>query len=220
MNMENKNYIIYKAQNTLTRECYIGATTKSIEIRKYDHYLKSKNGSLIFFHKALKTYGVENFNWSVIDIASTNNELAEKETKHIEYYNSIHNGYNSVKGSNIKKSVYQFDINTHELINSFEDLASAANKVNASKKSISDVCLNYNTTCKGYFWSYSSSLVLSSNFDKRKKAVKQFSLDGVFLTNYDSAAKASAITGVSKTCITRCCRGERPKSGGFIWNYL
>jgi hypothetical protein len=56
--------------------------------------------------------------------------------------------------------------------------------------------------------------------DIRRKAVNKISLDGNLIDSYESASEASRITGISKTCIARCCRGERESSGGFIWRYL
>ena len=47
----------------------------------------------------------------------------------------------------------------------------------------------------------------------------QFDLTGMELAKYNSASEASRKTGISKTCITRCCRGERKNSGGYIWEY-
>ena len=44
-------------------------------------------------------------------------------------------------------------------------------------------------------------------------------LDGHILYEYKSVAEASRQTGVSKTCISKVCRGERKGSGGFLWRY-
>jgi hypothetical protein len=66
---------------------------------------------------------------------------------------------------------------------------------------------------------YSSTLEPSSSLDLRKKTVNQISLKGEFIACYESASEASRKTGVSKTCITRCCRKEREHSGGFLWEY-
>lgn len=214
------NYIIYKVENIFTNEVYIGATTKTLDERRNDHLLKSMNDSNVYFHKALNAFSSEAFVWTVIDTAYSTNELAKKETDYIYLYDSLKNGYNSDKGGGIKKTVYQFNIETGVLINSYEDLSSAANAVSANNKSISNACLHYNKTCKGYVWSYSSTLELSSTFDERKKTVSQSSLTGDFIISYESASDASRKTGLSKTCITRCCRGERKQSGGFLWEYI
>ena len=220
--MENtiNTYIIYRAHNTFTGESYIGATTKTIEERKIDHLRKSNNGLGSYFQEAIGTYGSDAFNWEQIDTATTVNELAEKEAEYILKYNSLYKGYNSNKGSGgFKKKVYQYCLVTGEILNSYDDLTSAATAVNATKKSISNVCLHIDRTCKGFYWSYSDTDNPKNNIDLRKKQVIQFDLTGIELTKYNSASEASRKTGVSKTCITRCCRGEREQSGGYIWEY-
>lgn len=213
------NYIVYKAENTFTGKVYIGATSKSIEARINDHLIKSNNGSNIDFHQAIQTYGLESFTWSEIDTADSANELAEKETNYIFKYNSFQDGYNSDKGGGFKKTVYQFDMKTGKLVNSYIDLENAGNAVNADKRSISSACLGYNKFCQGFLWSYSSTLDVSLIADLRKKTVNQISLDGEFIASYESVSEASRQTGISKTCISRCCRKEREHSGGFLWKY-
>lgn len=215
--MEEK--IIYKVKNNITNQIYIGATTKSIEERKQDHFQKTLSGSELKFHSAINTYGTNSFVWEQIDTAESIDELAKKEIQYIEEFDTISNGYNSDKGGGFKKTVYQFNIETRDLINYYEDLSSAANAVNVAKTSISNACLHYNKTCKGYIWSYSSKLDINFSIDFRKKTVNQISLDGTFIACYESASEASRQTGMSKTCITRCCRKERQNSGGFLWEY-
>nr|WP_315130336.1 NUMOD1 domain-containing DNA-binding protein [uncultured Flavobacterium sp.] len=214
------NYIVYKAENTVTGEVYVGATSKSLIERKNDHLQKSSKGSDGFFHQAIRTYGSDSFVWTEVDSASSINELAEKETEYIYMYDSFQNGYNSNKGGGFKKTVYQYNVETGELVNSYDDLVSAANAVNANKRSVSNVCLHSNKSCKGYNWSYSSTIESNSIPDLRRKTVNQISLDGKIVASYDSASEASRMTGISKTCISRCCRGEREQTGGFLWEYL
>lgn len=220
MKMENTNFIIYKAQNILTKECYIGATTKSIEERKQDHIQKANTGSSYKFHCGITTTGAENFTWEQLDTASNSNELAEKETKYIYDFKAQEEGYNSDRGGGIQKKIYQFDIKTGTLVSTHDDLQSAAISVNAKSKSISNACLGYNKSCMGFYWSYSDVLNHIEKADKRIKGVSQYSLENEFITDFKSASEASRKTGISKTCITRCCRGERENSGGFIWKYI
>ncbi|MGV1011355.1 MAG: NUMOD1 domain-containing DNA-binding protein [Flavobacterium sp.] len=217
--MEENNYFIYKATNRTTNQCYVGATTKSIKERRQDHFHKSETNNGYKFQNAISTYGKEVFVWEQIDTAKSIDELAKKEIQYIEEFDTISNGYNSDKGGGFKKTVYQFNFETGDLIDYYDDLSIAANAVNASKTSISNACLHYNKTCKGFAWSYSSTLELNSTLDFRKKTVSQFSLDGNFIAYYESASEASRKTGISKTCITRCCRNERLHSGGFLWEY-
>lgn len=217
MKENNNNYIIYKAVNLITNEVYIGATTKSIDERKLDHLQKSDKKVGGYFQEAILTYGIDSFTWEQIDTASTNSELAKKEVHYIQEYNALQNGYNEDRGGGIKKTVYQFNSKTGELINSYESLSQAAEAVDAVKQNISDVCLGIFNTCKGYAWSYHEDYKLFT--DKRKKEVVQFDLNKNFIAKYESLAEASRITNASKTCIARCCRGDRTSTHGFIFEY-
>ena len=213
------NYIIYKAQNELTGEVYIGATTNSMHQRKLDHTERAKRGEQGQFQKAIGTYGPEAFSWTQIDTANSNDELAKKEKEYVIQYDSKENGYNSDSGGGIQKTVYQYAIEEGSLVNTFDCLESAANVVSASKRSISSACIGINNTCKGYYWSYSLSIPFNLQDDRRSKKVIQLDLNGVVIAEYKSVSNASKATGVSKTCISRVCRKERNHSGGFRWSY-
>lgn len=218
--MENtiNNYIIYRAQNTFTGESYIGATTKTIQERKADHLSKADRGIGSCFQEAIATYGAIAFSWEVIDTASTNDELASKEINYILENNTFEEGYNSDRGGGIKKTVYQYNLDG-SLNTTFDDLTTAGSIINVRKQDICRACLNVNNTLGGYLWSYEFKEKFIPEPDSRKKEVIQYSLNGNVLARYISASEASRKTGVSKTCITRCCRGERENSGGFIWKY-
>ena len=211
--------IIYKVINTKTEEAYIGATTKSLNERKIDHIQKSNIGKGYKFHNAISTYGIDSFRWTEIDTASNNNELANKEIKYILEYDALDNGYNSDKGGGIKKTVYKYNLDG-SLNQTFEDLTSASNTIDVRKQDISRACWSVNNTLKGFLWSYEYREPFVPKSDNRKKEVIQYNLNGNVLASYISASEASKKTGISKTCITRCCRGERDQTGGFLWKYI
>lgn len=209
--------IIYKVVNTITDEVYIGATTKSIEERKADHLQKSRKKVDSCFHESIATYGADAFKWEQIDTANSINELAEKEKQYILQYNSKEQGYNSDSGGGFKKIVYQFN-EDGILINSFSSLKEIETTLNYDKRRVSNACTTA-TLWKGSYWSYSQNDTFKPATDNRKKQVTQFTLDGVIIAKYSSVSEASRITGLSKTCISRCCRGERKSSSGFLWKY-
>ncbi|SDS49206.1 NUMOD1 domain-containing DNA-binding protein [Winogradskyella sediminis] len=218
MEKEN-NYIIYKAENEINGWVYIGATSNSVHQRKLDHLERANRQEKGKFYEAISTYGKDVFNWEQVDTASTVDELAEKEKSYILEYNSQENGYNSDSGGGLKKTVYQYNISDGSLVNSYDSLQSAANAVSASKTSIGNTCIGQNKTCKGYHWSYNLSEPFRLDKDLRKKEVIQFTYSGKQIAVYESVAEASRQTGVSKSCISRVCRGERSRSGGFVWKY-
>lgn len=210
--------IIYKAENTLTGEIYIGATTKSLEERKQDHIQKANKKVGSYFQEAIGTYGPEAFTWEKIDTAETPNELAEKESKYIFDFKTQEQGYNSDRGGGIKKVVYQYDANG-SLIGTYESLAGIKESKGLDKQRISNSCIN-STMYDSSYWSYKLYEKIITKKDLRVKSVNQFSIEEKFIENFKSASEASRKTGISKTCITRCCRGERENSGGFLWRYL
>ncbi|WP_233264929.1 MULTISPECIES: NUMOD1 domain-containing DNA-binding protein [unclassified Flavobacterium] len=215
--MMQTNNIIYKVTNQETNEVYIGITTRSIAERKADHLQKSQKKVGSCFQEAIATNGADAFRWEQIDTASSTTELAEKEKKYILQYDSKENGYNSDSGGGFSKTVYQFDL-AGNLIASFDGLKEIQSMLGHDKKRISNACLTA-TLWKGSYWSYSLKNTFKPVTDNRKKKVFQYSLNGEILARYNSVAEASRITGLSKTCISRCCRGERKSSLGFLWKY-
>ena len=215
--MEKQMRIVYKVTNQRTEEAYIGITTRSIEERKADHIKKANKGTGGHFQEAIVTYGADAFRWEQIDTATSSNELAEKEKKYILQYDSKENGYNSDSGGGFNKVVYQFDLEGN-LIASFDGLKEIQLTLGHDKRRVSNACLTA-TVWKGHFWSYSQNNTFKPATDNRKKQVTQFTLDGAIIAKYSSVSEASRITGISKTCISRCSRNEREQSGGFIWNY-
>ncbi|MDP3314375.1 NUMOD1 domain-containing DNA-binding protein [Lutibacter sp.] len=219
MMKEEYNYIIYKAQNTVNGELYIGATTNSIHQRKLDHLERAARGEEGKFQEAIGTYGAEAFKWEQVDTASCADELAQMEQKYINEFNSKDAGYNSSIGGDFKKTVYQYNLIDGILVNSYNCLTDAGNAVNATKQCISRACLSVNKAYNGFYWSYNFTEPFKPDLDTRKKEVLQYSLEGSFISKFVSVADASRQIGLSKTCISRSCRGERANSGGYIWKY-
>lgn len=213
-----ENIIIYKATNIFTQEVYIGATTKSIKDRKIDHLQKANKKVGSYFQEAIGTYGPDAFKFEQIDTASSNDELASKEIRYISEYSALGNIYNCDKGGGIKKTVYKYNLDG-SLNATFENLTLASKTIGVRKQDISRACWNVNQSLGGYLWSYENTESFVPEHDNRKKEVIQSFLDGILITQFISVAEASRKTGVSKTCISRCCRGERKNSGGFLWKY-
>ena len=97
--------IVYKATNKVNGKSYIGYTTKSLEERKKTHFYKSKNKSdkhyFYLFKKALRKYGFESFEWSIICECSNIEECCSSEIFFIKNLNTISpNGYNLTEGGN------------------------------------------------------------------------------------------------------------------------
>lgn len=207
--------IIYKAENVLNGEVYIGATTNSLKARKSDHLERVKREENNKFHVAMSVYGTLVFSWKQIDTADTINELADKEKQYITEYNSKEEGYNSDSGGGFKKTVYQYNISTGELIQKYDSLTEASKSINAKKQDISRACLSVNKQLNGYYWSYKNKFAPKKDYRKRK--VAKVSKKGNIIENYNSISEASKKANVNKSSIAKVCRGERKTAGGYRW---
>lgn len=87
--------IVYKAVNKKNGKVYVGITCLNLK-RRMQFHARSPVG---IFPKAIRKHGIENFDISIIDQASTRNELIEKEIHWIKECEClVPNGYNLTKG--------------------------------------------------------------------------------------------------------------------------
>lgn len=90
--------IIYKAENKVNGKVYIGKTIKSLEERKEKHYRNYREERPFKLYNAIKKYGWDNFEWSVIEDLKDNDFIDEREKYWISKYNSYKTGYNMTLG--------------------------------------------------------------------------------------------------------------------------
>lgn len=91
---------IYKIENTITKQCYIGSTTslsKRIIQHRYDSVNRRYNCPKLY--NSIFKYGSDNFNVVILE-EFENIDLITLHNKEVEYmnlYNSINNGFNERK---------------------------------------------------------------------------------------------------------------------------
>lgn len=96
-----KTYIVYKITNKKNRKSYIGKTEYSLEHRWNRHLSSARNGSKFRFHSAIRKYGEDCWDLSVIETYQTEDEnfINEKETHFIKLFESnTKKGYNATSG--------------------------------------------------------------------------------------------------------------------------
>ena len=86
---------IYKATSATTGKVYIGQTIRPVEYRFHRHINDAMHNILdTHFARAIRKYGPDQWQLEVIDAATTQDELNQKEQYWIKYYNSVEEGYN------------------------------------------------------------------------------------------------------------------------------
>ena len=129
-----------------------------------------------------------------IEFQTPNKEQAlELESELMKFYDSVNNGYNtSSYGNNHHKC-------SDETKRKLSESNTGKHHSEESKKKISEA--------------------MTGNHHRPQKSVLQFSKDGIFISEYDSAMEAERQTGSYHGHICQCCKGKRKSAGGFIWQY-
>lgn len=101
---------IYKIQNLINGNVYIGQTVKPVEKRFQQHrnnYDKPYFSQLTLY-KAFKKYGLDSFSFETLEKVD-NEKLDEREKYWIDYYDSYKNGYNMTLGGRLVE-LYKWDL--------------------------------------------------------------------------------------------------------------
>lgn len=94
-------YYIYKIENKLNQNLYIGVTTNP-QVRKNRHfnYLRLNKHPNSHLQSAFNKYGEENFFFEILESFESDEEYAyKKEAEYIEKFDTYLNGYNGNRGS-------------------------------------------------------------------------------------------------------------------------
>ena len=76
---------VYQARNKIDGKLYVGKTVSDLKTRKSAHLSVARSGKGRLFQNALRKYGAENFEWSVLFSSENKSELCvmEKEFVHL-----------------------------------------------------------------------------------------------------------------------------------------
>lgn len=149
---------IYYIKNIVNGKGYIGKSSK-LRRRLYDHYKKRSDKNKVLY-KAFDKYGIENFEFTILqyveeNIETLNTVLSELETYYIQEFNTFKYGYNlTLGGDGISGKVY-----------SEEERQKMRQKyLNNSP------LLNYSQECKCITYSYNLDTKEIKTFNSRREA--------------------------------------------------
>ncbi len=87
--------MIYKMTSLTTGKSYIGKSI-NVERRIIEHLNEAKKGSTFHFHRAIRCYGIDDFELTILDQIFEIDDECEKYW--ITYYDTYNNGYNMTLG--------------------------------------------------------------------------------------------------------------------------
>lgn len=158
------NYI-YGFQNKINGKWYIGQTTQNPEYRRRQHFYsalhyKKKDDSL--FHKKIREYGKEAFDFFVLEEVEHKDMLDDREKYWISYYKSYikdGNGYNLSRGGQQKRKT-EGDFSPNCSFQTKEEIDCVIYDIKYTKDSFQKLGEKYNV---------SATLICNINRGKRYK---------------------------------------------------
>ena len=235
--------IIYLITNNINNKKYVGQTIRSFHDRIREYKKGFSNG---YLNNAFNKYGWDNFEFSIIDTATSLKELNEKEIKYIQQYKSNQKefGYNIESGGGNaipntetleKMSRSHIGIKqTNNWVNKRIAKAGSedAKKYGKSKTEEEKKILSENST---KFWlgknrneetkrKISETKKEQGLSDKQKevlckKVYKINSFNNELISEFDSTAHASIVEGVNQSTISRWCSKDKIVKN-FQWSYI
>jgi group I intron endonuclease len=226
--------VIYKVTNLVNDKRYIG---KSVDFknRLYNHLSNARKNSGYALHNAIRKYGLENFNWTIIDEAYSEDELNDKEIFWIDYYKSFRDfglGYNLTLGgdggklseetkrkigiANGGENSSWFGKNHSEETKKKIGMGQIGKKYSEeAKRRISESRKKYvgeNHPMYGRTHSEESKTKMKESHANFKggnhpqaKPVVQLTVDGVFIDKFPSALEGAISIGKKNGCNIRAC---------------
>lgn len=112
---------IYRISNKINNKCYIGQSV-NIEKRwkKHQNAFKNKKCKQYDYplYRAIRKYGIENFEFEIIEICKKN-MLSERENYWMKYYNSCNKNFGYNQTSETQVSTHYVKLNKDKLQNIF-----------------------------------------------------------------------------------------------------
>jgi group I intron endonuclease len=205
--------LIYCATNKLNNKKYIGQTTKTLEKRIQEHlsHLKSRTQR---FYSAIKHYGINNFNWTIIEYATTKSDLDEKEKMWIKVSQSMNSeyGYNMCEGGSFG------------IINE-EARRKISNKIKGKNHYMYGKHPSEETKQKQLL-----SKIGRKNSEKVKQKMSRSAYNRIPTLSkkvrcietgiiYNSTREVERLVLIAHTHISKCCKENHRTAGGFHWAY-
>ncbi len=209
---------------------YIGITSREPKARWRSGWGYIENPH---FWNAIRFYGWQNFSHEILYTNLTKKEAEQKEIELIAYYDSTNQnkGYNVAAGggcniNNLIKAVKQYTCEGL-FVEEYESIKLASKITGINNNSISACCRNTDKTAGGFIWRFSFDELTeehliwcnTNNMGNNRLGVCQYSVDGVFIKKYDSAASAATAIGCYPSHISICCQGNGKIAHGYIWRY-
>lgn len=203
--------IIYLYTNRINGKQYVGQTQRENDDRFFEHVRHHATA----FDKAIDEYGIEAFDYRIIDHADSTEELNKKEQYWIKRLNTkIQNGYNLTDGGATTRG--------------FHHSVESKKKMSATKRAEQyNVGKNNNFYGKHHTQETREKMKLAWTEERKKKQIpklhakhfKRAVINETTGKKFSSIKEAGAYYSILPTHITASLNGRQKTAGGFVWKY-
>ena len=213
---------IYKITNKLNDKCYIGKTELSNPEKRFKQHVSDSKKERCKdrpLYRAFNKYGVDNFDFQILEETENASEL---EIYYIKKYNSYgRNGYNATKGGDGKR-LFDYKV-IEDLIIAGLTAREITEELNCGKDTVRNVAKAKQISLSP------DKNNLQLQMEASKKAINQLSLEGKYIQSFDSYADAArwlkqnnystgAESGIRQK-IGLVCNGKRVTAFKFKWEF-
>jgi len=194
---------IYKITNKVNDHCYVGQSI-DIENRFKTHInvLHNKNQATYNYplYRAMRKYGINNFEFEVLEIVMQEDDLTRRE---MYWYEKLEPEYCQIDPaksiSYVSKSVHMIDTDSLKILKTFNSIREAQRYLNVKTSKISDVCLGKRTKALNYHWCFTDdySEDWKPKMSQNKIGVLAINKHTKEETKYDSIQSAANDLGVN-----------------------
>ena len=166
-----------------------------------------------YHHKSL-------WNYTILEYCGID-DLDEREEYYISLYNTINNGYNCESGGHENKIVS--DESKQKMSDAKKGKYCGENSPLYGKHLTDEHKRKISEARKGekhpMYGKHRDDETKDKIRLRHNKAVVQYTKEGEFVAEYESALVAKNITGIDSSNIIKCCLGKLKSAGGFKWSY-
>jgi len=213
---------IYKITNQINGKSYIGQTidvTNRFKVHRFDGTNQNKETYNYPLYRAMRKYGLNNFEFAVLEVVKDKEQLTERETF---WYDQLKPEYNQVeptkKLTSRNKPLYMIDKKSLQIVKRFDGFRDAQRYFGTSASSISDAANGKRKTARHHYWvfvkdyydgwkpkSISKQLITATNIKTKEERT------------YESAKEAERDIGIDSRRISDVINGYLKQTHGWFF---
>ena len=194
---DGREYCVYLHINNINHKGYVGLTKCT-----QNRWLPCKYKDSPYFYKAIQKYGWENFSHEILEKYLTFEEACWFEEEYISYYetNNSKYGYNLTMGGQGCKGV-----------------TPSKDHIQKALAGIKRYIEKYGHPMKGKKLTEEQKLTHHEALRSIMIPVCQYTLEGKFISSYESYSEAARAVRGAPTHIYDCIKGKSYTAYGYIW---